>query len=211
MNGGIVILISGRGSNMQAVLEQVKLGVIATPVNAVISNHPGAEGLAIAKAFGAATDIVPHRDYPTRDAFDAALMRAIDKHAPKLVVLAGFMRILTTSFIDHYQGRLINIHPSLLPAFPGLNTHQRAIDASVKQHGATVHFVTRDVDAGPLIAQAKVAVQANDTAVTLGERVLKEEHRILPLAVKWFVEGRLSVRGAHALLDGAVREEQGLN
>jgi phosphoribosylglycinamide formyltransferase 1 len=203
MSGGIVILISGRGSNMQAVLEQAKSGAIRAPVSTVISNNPTAEGLAIAKSFGVPTDTIPHRNYPTREAFDAALMHAIDRHAPKLVVLAGFMRILTDGFINHYQHRLINIHPSLLPAFPGLNTHERAIEAGVKQHGATVHFVIPDIDAGPVIAQSKVPVLANDTPASLGERVLKEEHRILPMAVKWFMEDRLSIRDGKVFLDGA--------
>jgi phosphoribosylglycinamide formyltransferase 1 len=210
MSGGIVILISGRGSNMQAVLEQAKSGVIRAPVSAVISNNSAAEGLAIAKSFGVPTETIPHRDYPTREAFDAALMQAIDRHAPKLVVLAGFMRILTDGFINHYQNRLINIHPSLLPAFPGLNTHQRALEADIKEHGATVHFVIPDIDAGPVVAQARVPVLAGDTPISLGERVLKEEHRILPMAVKWFMEDRLSVHGGKVLLDGSLREAQGL-
>jgi phosphoribosylglycinamide formyltransferase-1 len=210
MSGGIVILISGRGSNMQAVLEQTMSGAIPATISAVISNNPAAEGLAIAPSFGVPIETVPHRDYPTREAFDAALMRAIDRHAPKLVVLAGFMRILTDTFINHYKDRLINIHPSLLPAFPGLNTHQRAIDAGVKQHGATVHFVIPDIDAGPIIAQAKIPVLANDTPASLGARVLKEEHRILPMAVKWFMENRLSICDGKVFLDGSISDAQGL-
>lgn len=210
MIDGIVILISGRGSNMQAILTQVKSGAIPAPVSAVISNQPDASGLAIARAEKIPTQTISHREFETREAFDTALIQAIDQYSPKLVVLAGFMRILTDGFIDHYKGRLINIHPSLLPAFPGLNTHQRAIDAGVKHHGATVHFVTRDVDSGPIIAQAQVSVRADDTPISLGERVLKEEHRILPMAVKWYMENRLSVRNGRVLLDNIESVAQGL-
>lgn len=211
MSGGIVILISGRGSNMRAILEQAKAGEIPAPVSIVISNNAAADGLVTARSFGVPIEVVPHRNFPTRDAFDTELMRAIDRHRPKLVVLAGFMRILSDTFIDHYKNRLINIHPSLLPAFPGLNTHQRAIDAKAKQHGATVHFVTLDVDAGPIIAQVKVPVLPNDTPTSLNDRVLKEEHRILPLVVKWFVEDRLSIQDGRVLLDGSISREQGLS
>lgn len=211
MSGGIVILISGRGSNMHAVVEQTKSGEIPASVSAVISNNAAAEGLAIAKSDGVPIDVVPHRDFPSRQDFDAALTRSIDRYAPKLVVLAGFMRILTDGFIEHYHGRLINIHPSLLPAFPGLNTHQRAIEANATQHGASVHFVTTDIDAGPIIIQAKVPVAPTDTPESLSERVLLEEHRILPIAVKWFVEGRLSVQNGRVFLDGSINSAQGLN
>jgi phosphoribosylglycinamide formyltransferase-1 len=207
---GIVILISGRGSNMQAILEAVKAQTIPADVRAVISSNPGAEGLRLAQARGIPTQVVPHRDYTTREAFDAALQSAIDAYDPQLVVLAGFMRILTPAFIRHYDGHLINIHPSLLPQFPGLNTHQRALDAGARQHGATVHFVIPEVDSGPVIIQATVPVLANDTAETLAARVLEQEHRIFPLAVKWFVERRLSVRDGRVLLDGATQPEQGL-
>jgi phosphoribosylglycinamide formyltransferase-1 len=207
---GIVILISGRGSNMRAILEAVQGGNLAADIRAVISNNPDADGLSIARAAGVPTQIVAHREYATREAFDTALAAAIDRYAPTLVVLAGFMRILTDQFIRHYDGRLINIHPSLLPQFPGLNTHQRALDAGAARHGASVHFVTPDVDAGPIIVQASVPVLAGDTAATLAARVLDEEHRIFPLAVKWFLDGRLTVRDGRVLLDGAVRAEQGL-
>lgn len=208
--GGIVILISGRGSNMRAILRAVQAGTIPTEVRAVISSNANADGLEYARVAGVPTQVVSHREHDSREAFDAALMHAIDAHHPKLVVLAGFMRILTPDFIRHYHGRLINIHPSLLPQFPGLDTHQRALDAGVAQHGATVHFVTEDVDAGPVIAQATVPVLPNDTRDTLAARVLEEEHRILPLAVKWFVDDRLAVRDGRVLLDGEVRAEQGL-
>ena len=207
---GIVILVSGRGSNMQAILEAVRDGVIATTIRAVVSNNPEAEALQSAHAAGFPTKVVSHRDYATREAFDRALAHAIDEYAPQLVVLAGFMRILTTDFIQRYQGRMINIHPSLLPQFPGLHTHQQAIEAGVTRHGATVHFVTPEVDSGPIIAQASVPVAPGDTAQTLAARVLLEEHRIYPVAIRWFIEGRLSVADRRVLLDGVVRQEQGL-
>lgn len=209
-SAGIVILISGRGSNMQAMLEAVKDGAIAADIRAVISNNSTAEGLATAQAAGIPTEVVSHRERATREAFDQALATAIDRYDPALVVLAGFMRILTDQFIRHYYGRLINIHPSLLPQFPGLNTHQRALDAGATRHGASVHFVTPEVDAGPIIVQASVPVLAGDTAATLAARVLEQEHRIFPLAVKWFFEKRLTITGGHVLLDGAAQPEQGL-
>lgn len=207
---GIVVLISGRGSNLRAIIEAVQAGQIRAEIRAVISNNPDAAGLAYARAAGIATYVVDHRAYPTRAAFDQALMDLIDRHAPELVVLAGFMRILTPEFIRHYAGRLMNIHPSLLPAFPGLDTHARALAAGARTHGATVHFVTTDVDAGPIIIQASVPVLAGDDAETLAARVLKEEHRIYPLAIRWFLEGRLTIEGRRVLLDGAERPEQGL-
>ena len=206
----VVILISGRGSNLQAILDETRAGHLPIEIRAVISNNPEAEGLHRARAAGVATEIVNHRDYTDRAQFDAALMQTIDRHAPRLVILAGFMRILGTAFIRHYAGRLLNIHPSLLPAFKGLNTHARALAAGTAQHGASVHFVTNDLDGGPVIIQAAVPVQAGDTADTLGVRVLHEEHRILPLAIRWFVDERLSLRNGHVLLDGETRPEQGL-
>jgi len=206
----VVILISGRGSNLQAILDETRAGRLPIEIRAVISNNPEAEGLQRARAAGVATEIVNHRDYTDRAQFDAALMQTIDRHAPRLVILAGFMRILGTAFIRHYAGRLLNIHPSLLPAFKGLNTHARALAAGTAQHGASVHFVTNDLDGGPVIIQAAVPVQAGDTADTLGVRVLHEEHRILPLAIRWFVDERLSLRNGHVLLDGETRPEQGL-
>jgi phosphoribosylglycinamide formyltransferase-1 len=207
---GIVILISGRGSNMQAILEAVAAGRIPAEVRAVVSTNPAAAGLKVAEAAGVATEVIDHRSFPKRTDFEHALATAIDNYAPRLVVLAGFMRILSAEFIRRFEQRLINIHPSLLPQFPGLNTHQRAIEAGVTQHGASVHFVTPEVDAGPIIIQAAVPVLPNDTADTLAARVLEQEHRIFPLAVKWFMEGRLSIREGKVLLDGAVRAEQGL-
>src|SRR6185436_17679744 len=173
---GLVILVSGRGSNMRVILEAARTGVIPATVRAVISNNPAAEALRIAEGNGIATQAVPHGNYATREEFDSALAQIIDSYNPQLVVLAGFMRILTTGFIRRYEGRMINMHPSLLPEFPGLNTHRRAIEAGAKHHGATVHFVTPDVDAGPIIAQATVPVFENDTPNVLAERVLREEH-----------------------------------
>ncbi len=206
----IVALISGRGSNLQAILAETRAGRLPVEVRAVISNTASAPGLDIARAAGVPAEIVDHRQFRERAQFDTALMQAIDRHRPRLVVLAGFMRILGTEFIRHYAGRLINIHPSLLPAFTGLDTHARALAAGVRQHGASVHFVTDDLDGGPVIAQAAVAVRADDTAATLAARVLDQEHRILPLAIRWFVEGRLTIRNGRVLLDGEQRPEQGL-
>jgi phosphoribosylglycinamide formyltransferase-1 len=205
----VVILISGRGSNLQAIVQAMREGQLPIVIRAVISNNPAAPGLEIARAAGLATQVVDHRGYPDRTAFDRALLDAIDRHEPRLVVLAGFLRILGKAFIEHYAGRLMNIHPSLLPAFKGLDTHARALAAGVRGHGASVHFVGTDVDGGPIIVQAEVPVLPGDDAPTLAARVLKEEHRILPLAIRWFVEGRLSVRDGRVLLDGRVQPEQG--
>jgi phosphoribosylglycinamide formyltransferase-1 len=186
----IVILISGRGSNMEAI---VRAGIPGTRIAAVLSNRADAAGLAFAAQHGIDTVVVPHADYAERADFDAALRAAIDVFAPDLVVLAGFMRVLGEDFVRHYAGRLLNIHPSLLPAFPGLHTHRRAIEAGVKLHGATVHFVTSELDGGPIVTQAAVPVLADDDEDRLASRVLAEEHRIYPQAVRWFVEGRLSI------------------
>jgi phosphoribosylglycinamide formyltransferase-1 len=205
-----VVLISGRGSNLRAIIDAVRAGQIRAEVRAVISNNPEAAGLTHARAAGIPTHVVDHRSYPTRAAFDQALVHLIDTYGPRLVVLAGFLRILTPEFIRHYAGCLINIHPSLLPAFPGLNTHARALAAGMHTHGATVHFVTTDVDAGPIIIQASVPVLPGDDPEQLAARVLQQEHRIFPLAIRWFVEGRLRVEGRRVLLDGAERPEQGL-
>jgi len=207
---GIVILISGRGSNMQAILKAARAGDFPAEIRAVISNAPEAAGLERARAAGVATEVVNHRDYRNRTEFDRALMEKIDARTPDLVALAGFMRILGPEFIDHYAGRLINIHPSLLPKFPGLDTHERALASGAKVHGASVHFVTRDVDSGPIIIQTAVPVLAHDTPETLAARVLEEEHRIYPQAIRWFAEKRLSIRDGRVLLDGAQRPEQGL-
>ena len=188
----IVILISGQGSNMRAIANaaqkekwQQKFGA---GVACVISNRPGAEGLSGAEALGLATTVIDHQKFESREAFDAALQNEIDRHQPALVVLAGFMRILTPGFVQHYAGRMINIHPSLLPAFPGLNTHQRAIDAGCQLAGATVHQVTVELDHGPILAQAVVPVLSGDSAATLAARVQTQEHVIYPQAVRSFIE-----------------------
>jgi len=206
----VVILISGRGSNLQAILDETRAGRLPIEIRAVISNNPGAGGLRHARTAGVPTEVIDHRAYAERAHFDTALLQAIDRHAPRLVILAGFMRILGEAFIRHYAGRLLNIHPSLLPAFKGLDTHARALAADSRQHGASVHFVTNDLDGGPVIVQAAVPVRPNDSADTLAARVLREEHRILPLAIRWCVEGRLSIRDGQVLLDGEIRPEQGL-
>jgi len=183
----IVILISGRGSNMQAIVEA------GLPVAAVIADRADAAGLAWAKSYGIATEVIEHGDFVVREDFDAALARAIDRHAPDLVVLAGFMRILTPEFVRRYQGRLLNIHPSLLPAFPGLHTHRRALEEGVKVHGCSVHFVTPELDHGPIVIQAAVPVRPGDTEEVLAARVLRQEHRIYPLALRWFFADRLVI------------------
>jgi phosphoribosylglycinamide formyltransferase 1 len=192
-----VILISGRGSNMQSILDAQLPGRCA----AVISNRPDATGLAWAAARGVATAVVDHKAYPDRQQFDAALAAEIDRHAPDLVVLAGFMRVLGDAFVRRYEGRLINIHPSLLPSFPGLRTHAAALAAGVKLHGATVHFVTASLDSGPIVVQAAVPVLAGDTEEALAARVLAQEHVIYPEAVRWFLEGRLHFADGRVRLD----------
>jgi phosphoribosylglycinamide formyltransferase-1 len=189
----IVILISGRGSNMEAVVRAARAEGWPARIAAVISNKADAKGLDFAKEHGIATAVVSNKDFASREAFDAALQVAIDSFAPDLVVLAGFMRILTPSLVAHYEGRMLNIHPSLLPLFPGLHTHQQAIDAGVKEHGATVHFVTAELDHGPVVAQAVVPVLPGDTDASLAARVLVQEHTLYPRAVRLFVEGRLSI------------------
>ena len=192
----VVVLISGRGSNMEALIEA------GLPVSAVISNRADAAGLALAGKRGIATRVVEHRRYAAREEFDQALAAEIDRFAPRVVALAGFMRILTPVFIARYRERLLNIHPSLLPAFPGLDTHERALAAGVKVHGCTVHFVTAELDHGPIVAQAAVPVRAGDDAATLAARVLKQEHVIYPRAVRWFLEGRLALRNDVVQLKG---------
>lgn len=189
----IVILISGRGSNMEAI---VRAQIPGARIAAVISNRPDAGGLAFAASHGIPTRVVDHKAYPSREAFDAALADTIDALAPDLVVLAGFMRVLTDGFVNRYNGRLLNIHPSLLPSFPGLHTHQRALEAGVRVHGTTVHFVTPTLDCGPIVIQAVVPVLPGDDEDALAARVLVQEHRIYPQAVSWFVADRLSIDAA---------------
>jgi phosphoribosylglycinamide formyltransferase 1 len=189
-------LISGRGSNMQALLDA------GLPVSAVISNVAGAKGLESAASRGVATRTVEHRKFASREAFDAALAAAIDEFSPRLVALAGFMRVLTPGFVEHYRDRMLNIHPSLLPDFPGLHTHRRALEAGLKRHGCTVHFVTPLLDHGPIVIQAAVPVRAGDTEETLAARVLRQEHVIYPRAVRWFLDGRLVIEGDRVRVKG---------
>lgn len=195
----IVILISGRGSNMEAI---VRAQIPGARIAAVISNRPDAGGLDFAARHGIAVRVVDHKAYPSREAFDAALAGEIDALSPDLVVLAGFMRVLTDAFVSRYAGRLLNIHPSLLPSFPGLHTHRRALEAGVRVHGTTVHFVTPTLDCGPVVIQAAVPVLAEDDEDSLAARVLVQEHRIYPQAVRWFVEDRLQLTAT-----GGVRVE----
>jgi phosphoribosylglycinamide formyltransferase-1 len=196
----LVILISGRGSNMEAIVRACSNEGWPAQIAAVIANRPDAAGLAFAASHGIATAVVDHRQFPDRDSFDAALAEQIDGFAPDLVVLAGFMRVLTAGFVDHYAGRMLNVHPSLLPSFPGLKTHQQALDAGVRLHGASVHFVTSQLDHGPIVVQSAVPVLAGDTPAMLAERVLATEHIIYPRAVRWFVEGRLALDGLRVTL-----------
>ncbi len=195
----IVILISGRGSNMQALLQ----ARLPAQISAVISNEPNAAGLQIATQHGIDTELVSHVRFSERAAFDAALAEAVARREPDLIVLAGFMRILGASFLERFPGRVINIHPSLLPAFPGVHTHQRALEEGVKIHGCTVHFVTSQLDHGPIIVQAAVPVLPHDSEQTLAARVLEQEHVILPHAVRWFIEGRLHMSAGRVVVTGA--------
>ena len=205
----IVILISGRGSNMEALIAARDAGKLPVNIAAVISNRPDAKGLETAAKAGIATHYIDHKAFAGREAFDAALAECIDGFAPDLVVLAGFMRILTADFVRHYEGRLLNIHPSLLPSFPGLHTHQRALEEGVRIHGCTVHFVTAELDHGPVVIQAAVPVLDGDDEAALAARILVQEHKVYPQAVRWFAEGKLRldngrVRLAADLVDQSV-------
>jgi phosphoribosylglycinamide formyltransferase-1 len=191
----ITILISGRGSNMAALIDAANAGAIDGAVTQVISNRPDAPGLAYAQRHGIATTVVDHRAYPSRAAFEAALAEAIDASEPDVIVLAGFMRILGADFVQRYTGRMLNIHPSLLPAYPGTDTHRRALADRATRHGCTVHFVTPDVDGGPIVAQADVPVRPGDDPQSLAARVLEAEHRLLPQVVGWFCAGRIALDG----------------
>ncbi len=192
----LVVLISGRGSNMLAILEA------GLPVAAVLSNVPDAAGLALAAQRGVLTRAVSHKEHPSREEFEAALAAEIDRHAPRLVALAGFMRVLSAGFVARYAGRLMNIHPSLLPAFAGLHTHERALAAGVKLHGCTVHFVTAELDHGPIIVQAALPVRPHDDAASLAARVLALEHLVYPRALRWFLDGRLVIEGGIVRVKG---------
>lgn len=198
----VVVLISGSGSNLQALIDSVAHDGNPARIAAVISNRADAYGLQRAKQAGIATELLDHKQFDGREAFDTALIQAIDAHQPDLVMLAGFMRILTPGFVQHYAGRLLNIHPSLLPKHKGLHTHQRALEAGDSEHGCSVHFVTEELDGGPLVVQAVLPVMADDTAESLASRVHQQEHHIYPLAVRWFAEGRLRLDAQGAMLDG---------
>lgn len=199
----IVILISGRGSNMESMFAAVASGTLPVRIAAVLANRPDAKGLETAAAQGVPTCVVDHKSFADREAFDTAMAAAIDRFSPDLVVLAGFMRILSDGFVRHYAGRLVNIHPSLLPSFPGLHTHRRALEEGVRIHGCTVHFVTPALDHGPVIVQAAVPVLDGDTEASLAARVLAQEHQVYPLAVRWFAEGRLRLVDGRVLFDAA--------
>lgn len=198
----VAVLISGSGSNLQALIDGVTTGDLPVEIVAVISNRPDVFGLTRAANAGIPTALLDHKGFASREAFDQELIRVIDAYNPDLIVLAGFMRILTAEFTLHYLGRMLNIHPSLLPKFQGLHTHQRAIDAGESQHGVTVHFVTAELDGGPAIVQAVVPVLANDDAGLLAKRVQRQEHVIYPLAVKWFAQGDLKMVDGKAELKG---------
>ena len=198
----VVVLISGRGSNLQALLDASAADAAPFAVCAVISNRPGAAGLERARRAGVPAEVVDHRALRAPGAFDAALRATIERHSPGLVALAGFMRILGPAFVGRYHGRILNIHPSLLPEFRGLDTHRRALQAGVSEHGASVHFVTEELDGGPIVVQARVPVLPDDDPETLAARVLEQEHRIYPLAVRWFADGRLRLEPDGAWLDG---------
>ena len=198
----VVVLISGRGSNLQAILDQAGSGALPVDIAAVISNRPGVAGLERARRAGVVALELDHRRFADRPAFEAALIDLIDRQQPDLVILAGFMRVLTAGFTEHYRGRLLNIHPSLLPKFRGLHTHERAIAAGESEHGASIHFVTAELDGGPVIVQARVPVLPGDDADTLAARVLEQEHRLYPQAVHWFAMGRLRLEGEQVCFDG---------
>lgn len=203
----LVVLISGRGSNLQAILDQAASGELPVEVAAVISNRPGVHGLERARQAGVPALELDHKHFADRPAFEAALIALIDQQQADLVVLAGFMRVLTAGFTEHYRGRLFNIHPSLLPKFRGLHTHERAIEAGESEHGASIHFVTAELDGGPIIVQARVPVLAGDDADALAARVLEQEHRLYPLAIRWFAEQRLRLEGDQVCFDGQALTE----
>lgn len=198
----LVVLISGRGSNLQAILDQAVSGELLVEVAAVVSNRPGVHGLERARQAGVPALELDHKNFADRPEFEAALIETIDRRHPDLVVLAGFMRVLTAGFTEHYRGRLLNIHPSLLPKFRGLHTHERAIAAGETEHGASIHFVTAELDGGPVIVQARVPVLPGDDSDALAARVLEQEHRLYPLAIRWFAEQRLRLEGEQVWFDG---------
>ena len=210
MSFPVVVLISGSGSNLQALTDQSLQGNLDIDIKAVVSNKASAYGLERANNAGIATHALDHKQFESREAFDQALMALIDQYQPKLVVLAGFMRILTEEFTRHYEGRMLNIHPSLLPKYKGLNTHQRAIDAGEAEHGVSVHFVTSELDAGSVVLQASTEISSDETADSLAQKVHALEHIIYPLSVKWFSSGRLTLENGQAVLDGEPLPESGV-
>jgi phosphoribosylglycinamide formyltransferase-1 len=205
----VVVLLSGTGSNLQAMIDSFKGVDNPVRIRAVISNRADAFGLQRARDAGIEARVLDHKAFEGREAFDAALIELIDTFQPKLVVLAGFMRILSATFVRHYQGRLLNIHPSLLPLYKGLHTHQRVLEAGDSEHGCSVHFVTEELDGGPLVVQAVIPVELNDSSASLAHRVHAQEHEIYPLAIRWFAEGRLSLGEQGALLDGQLLPASG--
>jgi len=205
----IVVLISGSGSNLQAFIDAINNGFLNANISAVISNRPGVFGLERAEKAHIKTTVIDHKKFEDRESFDSALGDRIEQYDPDVVILAGFMRILTPSFIRRFKGTMLNIHPSLLPKYPGLNTHKRAIQSGDNQGGATIHFVTEELDGGPPILQAAVDIEANDTPDDLATKVLGFEHKIYPLAAKWLCQGRLKMDGNQALLDGQILPNSG--
>ena len=205
----VVVLLSGTGSNLQAMIDSFKGVDNPVRIRAVISNRADAFGLQRARDAGIEARVLDHKAFEGREAFDAALIELIDTFQPNLVVLAGFMRILSATFVRHYQGRLLNIHPSLLPLYKGLHTHQRVLEAGDSEHGCSVHFVTEELDGGPLVVQAVIPVELNDSPASLAHRVHAQEHEIYPLAIRWFAEGRLSLGEQGALLDGQLLPASG--
>jgi phosphoribosylglycinamide formyltransferase 1 len=206
----VVVLISGNGSNLQALIDAQSHDELGGEIVAVISNSADAYGLQRARDAGIDAVVLPHGEYESRDAYDGALIKVIERHEPDLIVLAGFMRILTPRFVQRFFGRLLNIHPSLLPTYQGLNTHDRALADGVTEHGCSVHFVTEELDGGPVVVQAAVAVAEDETVESLKEKVHAREHLIYPIAVKWFLEGRLQLTTEGATLDGTLLPPQGL-
>jgi len=204
------VLISGNGSNLQAIIDRIADGSIDARINIVVSNEADAYGLERARRAALLTQVLDHKQFADRAAYDAALAAILEQAGVELIVLAGFMRILSPAFVERFSGRIINIHPSLLPKYPGLNTHQRVLAAGDQEHGASVHFVNNELDAGPIIIQRRVPVMAGDTPEALQQRVHKVEHQILPQAIQWFAQNRLQIRDDQVLLDGAHKLEQGL-
>ena len=204
----IVVLISGSGSNLQAIIDQIHQTDIPARIVAVISNKAEAYGLKRAEQAGIPARVLSHRDYASRENYDAALQQLIDSYHPDLIVLAGFMRILTDAFVEHYPGRMLNIHPSLLPKYKGLNTHQRALENGEREHGCSVHYVTPELDGGPVILQARVPVEIDDTPESLARRVHQQEHRIYPQVIEWIARGHLELAGNRVLVDGRPMSEQ---